>query len=70
MHIPKTAKDLMANQTIIRQFRADYYLRQAELAKALGVTRQTLSNYERGLHPLPEDKAIRILQIWHRKAQH
>jgi DNA-binding XRE family transcriptional regulator len=67
--MPKTAQDLMANQTIIRQFRADYYLRQTELAKALGVTRQTLSNYERGLHPLPEEKAIRILDIWHRKAQ-
>ena len=68
-NIPKTVEDLIANQTIIRQFRADTYLRQAELAKALGVTRQTLSNYERGLHPLPEDKAIRIIDIWHRKAQ-
>jgi DNA-binding XRE family transcriptional regulator len=67
--MPKTAHDLMANQTIIRQYRADYYMRQAELAKALGVTRQTLSNYERGLHPLPEDKAIRLLQICHRKVQ-
>jgi DNA-binding XRE family transcriptional regulator len=68
--IPKTADDLMSNQKIIRQFRADHYLRQAELAKALGVTRQTLSNYERGLHPLPEEKAIRIIQMWHRKAQY
>jgi DNA-binding transcriptional regulator YiaG len=68
-NIPKTVDDLIANQAIIRQFRADHYLRQAELAKALGVTRQTLSNYERGLHPLPEDKAIRVLDIWHRKAQ-
>jgi DNA-binding XRE family transcriptional regulator len=67
--IPKTAKDIMADQSIIRQFRADYFLRQDELAKVLGVTRQTLSNYERGLHPLPEDKAIRILHIWQRKAQ-
>jgi len=58
----------MADQSIIRQFRADYYFRQEELAKALDVTRQTLSNYERGLHPLPEGKAIRILQIWQRKA--
>ena len=66
--IPKTAESLMANQAIIRQFRADYYFRQEELAKALDVTRQTLSNYERGLHPLPEDKAIRILKIWQRKA--
>jgi len=68
-NIPKTVEDLITNQTIIKQFRADNYLRQAELAKALGVTRQTLSNYERGLHTLPEDKAIRILDIWHRKAQ-
>ena len=37
----------MADQSIIRQFRADYYFRQEELAKALDVTRQTLSNYER-----------------------
>ena len=58
----------MADQSIIRQFRADYYFRQEELSKALDVTRQTLSNYERGLHPLPEDKAIRILKIWQRKA--
>jgi len=68
-NIPKTVEDLIANQTIIRQFRADNYLHQAELAKALGMTRQTLSKYERGLHLLPEDKAIRILDIWHRKAQ-
>jgi DNA-binding transcriptional regulator YiaG len=67
--IPKTAKEIMADQAVIRKFRADYFLRQDELAKALGVTRQTLSNYERGLHPLPEDKAVRILHIWQRKAQ-
>ena len=67
--VPKTARDIMADQSVIRRFRADYFLRQDELARALGVTRQTLSNYERGLHPLPEDKAIRILHIWRRKAQ-
>jgi DNA-binding transcriptional regulator YiaG len=67
--IPKTAKEIMADQSIIRKFRADYFLHQDELAKALGVTRQTLSNYERGLHPLPEDKAVRILHIWQRKTQ-
>lgn len=67
LNIPKTAEDLMANQKIIRQFRADHYLRQAELAQAVGVTRQTLSNYERGLHTLPEETAARILHIWHRK---
>jgi len=67
--VPKTVKDIVADQSIIRQFRADYFLRQDELAKALGVTRQTLSNYERGLHPLPADKAMRLLHIWQRKAQ-
>jgi len=67
--IPKTVEDLIADQAMIRQFRADHYLHQDELAKALGVTRQTLSNYERGLHPLPEDKAIKVLDIWHRKAR-
>jgi len=67
--VPQTTKDIMSDQSIIRKFRADYFLRQDELARALGVTRQTLSNYERGLHPLPEDKAVRILHIWQRKAQ-
>ena len=41
-------------------------LRQEELAGSLGVTRQTLSGYERGLRPLPEDKAIVLLDIWQR----
>jgi len=67
--IPKTTQELTADQTIIKQFRAEHYLRQAELARALGVTRQTLSNYERGLHSLPEEKAIKILHIWQRKMQ-
>lgn len=66
--VPKTAKEIMADQSLIRRFRADFFLRQDELARALGVTRQTLSNYERGLHPLPEDKAVRVLNIWQRKA--
>jgi DNA-binding XRE family transcriptional regulator len=69
LSIPENAKDLQKNHALIRQFRADYYLHQAELAKALGITRQTLSKYERGLQFLPEDKAAKILQIWYRKTR-
>jgi hypothetical protein len=29
----------------------------------------TFSRYERGLHLLPADKALKILQIWQRKAK-
>ncbi len=63
---PSTAKELQANPALIRQLRADRRLRQEELAGSLGVTRQTLSGYERGLRALPEDKAIVLLDIWHR----
>jgi transcriptional regulator with XRE-family HTH domain len=60
---------LIENPLLIRQFRSDYYLHQAELARALGISRQTLSRYERGLYLLPADKALKILQIWQRKAK-
>jgi DNA-binding XRE family transcriptional regulator len=64
--VPSTVRDLQANPALIRQLRADRLLRQEELAGSLGVTRQTLSGYERGLRPLPEDKAIALLDIWQR----
>jgi len=63
---PSTARDLQANPALIRQLRAERRLRQEELARSLGVTRQTLSGYERGLRPLPEDKAIVLLDLWQR----
>jgi DNA-binding XRE family transcriptional regulator len=66
---PSTARELQANPALIRQLRADQRLRQDELARSLGVTRQTLSGYERGLRPLPEDKAIVLLDIWQRSAR-
>ncbi|HUH65253.1 MAG TPA: helix-turn-helix transcriptional regulator [Syntrophales bacterium] len=69
LNMPKTADELIAKQTIIRRFRADHYLRQAELARAVGVTRQTLSSYERGLHALPGETAIKILSIWRQKVE-
>ncbi len=63
---PSTARELQANPSLIRRLRAERRLRQDELAGSLGVTRQTLSGYERGLRPLPEDKAIVLLDIWQR----
>jgi DNA-binding transcriptional regulator YiaG len=66
---PETTRALTENPSLIRQFRTDYYLHQAELARVLGISRQTLSRYERGLHPLPEETALKILQIWQRKAK-
>jgi DNA-binding transcriptional regulator YiaG len=67
--IPESTKELTNNPRLIRQFRTDYYLHQAELAHTLGVSRQTLSNYERGRRSLPVDKALIILQIWKRKVK-
>ena len=63
---PSTARELQANPALIRQLRAERRMRQDELAGTLGVTRQTLSGYERGLRPLPEDKAIALLDLWQR----
>ncbi len=66
--IPETPAELQKNPKAIRQFRSDHLLHQDELARTLGVTRQTLSHYERALRPLPENKAVRILQLWRQKA--
>lgn len=62
--IPLSADELIGNPSMIRKFRSEYYFRQEELARALGITRQTLSGYERGLHPLPQETASGIIRIW------
>jgi DNA-binding transcriptional regulator YiaG len=67
--IPQTVEDLRANQPSIKRFRTDHAVHQAELAKALGISRQTLSNYERGLHSIPEDKALKMLRLWRQKVK-
>jgi len=67
--VPESAEELINDPALIRQLRNDYFLRQSELARALGVKRQTLSSYERGLRALPEDKAIKILQIWQQQIE-
>ena len=68
--IPHDPKSLRDDPALIRRFRADCYWHQPELARALGVKRQTISNYECGKHKLPMDKAIKILQIWHEKTRY
>jgi len=57
--LPLTIEELRQNPDLIRQFRLDYYFHQGELARALGLTRQTLSKYERRLRPLPADIAAK-----------
>jgi DNA-binding XRE family transcriptional regulator len=68
--VPHDAQALIHDSSLIRRFRTDCFFLQAELARALGIKRQTLSKYERGINPLPEDKAIKILQIWHEKTEY
>jgi DNA-binding XRE family transcriptional regulator len=67
--LPGSAEALRDNPRLIRRFRSDCYLHQAELAHAIGLSRQTLSLYERGLRPLPVARAMKILEIWQRKAK-
>ncbi len=68
--MPENAGDIIANPLLIKQFRSDCFLHQSELARALGVERQTLSRYERGLRNVPEETASQLLRIMrHRKAQ-
>lgn len=66
---PGTPRELQENPKSIKQFRAQYGLCQAELARALAITRQTLSYYERGMHPLPEKTAVLILKLWQQKSK-
>lgn len=48
--------------------RARLHLCQADLAKELGVTRQTLSRYERGLSRIPERHSETIITVFQRIA--
>ncbi|NPV92657.1 MAG: helix-turn-helix transcriptional regulator [Firmicutes bacterium] len=64
---PPTPVELMDDPRLIRRFRGLYGIHQVELARALGVTRQTLSRYERGINPLPAAKADRVAGLWRGK---
>jgi DNA-binding XRE family transcriptional regulator len=67
--IPESVNELIETPCLIRKFRTDHYLHQTELARAVGVCRQTLSKYERSLISLPADKALKIIKIWQNKAK-
>ncbi len=69
MIYPRRLEDIVRDPSLIRRFRSEFYIQQAELARAIGVTRQTLSSYERGLTALTDDKAEKILTLWRRKAE-
>ncbi|MBN2516489.1 MAG: helix-turn-helix transcriptional regulator, partial [Deltaproteobacteria bacterium] len=61
--VPATVSDIQKNPRIISEFRTKRYLRQKELARVVGVSRQTMSKYERGLQTIPEDRARTIIRI-------
>jgi len=61
-------EDLIQNQPLIRKYRDNLGINQVELAKKLQITRQTLSNYERNLHPIPMNKAKVLTIIFNKKA--
>lgn len=65
--VPKTIQELRADHRVIKRLRTEHAMRQPDLARALGITRQTLSNYERGLRTIPENKALKFLQLWHNR---
>lgn len=67
--IPETPRELQSNPKSIKQFRVKYGLYQTELARVMGITRQTLSHYERGMHALPEKIAVLILKLWQQKTK-
>jgi hypothetical protein len=66
--IPDSPARLQTDPALIRRFRLLYNVQQAELASALGITRESLSRYERQVRPLPDAAAARILALWRQKA--
>lgn len=69
LKVPVDPAELKKNPHLIRQFRSAFGIRQEELARSLGIARQTLSNYERYNRELPGNVAMRILEVWKRKSQ-
>jgi DNA-binding XRE family transcriptional regulator len=68
MNVPADTGELYNSPAKIQQFRAEYGLHQAELAQALGISRETLSRYERGVRKLPPEIAKKVLELWQSKA--
>lgn len=53
---------------LIKELRNNRGLHQEELARAVGISRQTLSKYERGLQVVPPAVATKLASIYHKKA--
>ncbi len=68
LEVPANHNDLCETPARIQQFRTEFHLHQAELAQALGISRETLSRYERGVRKLPEEIARKVLELWQNKA--
>jgi transcriptional regulator with XRE-family HTH domain len=56
-------KDTLLPETLLR-IRAAHDLTQAQLARKLGVTQASISNWEGGVYPVPPTKAIQAKQLW------
>lgn len=60
---------LRADPGLIRRFRAAANLRQAALARTLGITRQSLGRYETGVRPVPDAVVADLLDLWRRHVE-
>jgi transcriptional regulator with XRE-family HTH domain len=56
-------KETLLPETLLR-IRAAHDLTQGSLAKILGVTQVTISNWERGVTPVPPVKVAKISLLW------
>ncbi|MFA5182486.1 MAG: helix-turn-helix domain-containing protein [Syntrophales bacterium] len=66
--VPQEASVVMENPAILKKLRSRLYLRQEDLAKVMGITRQTLSRYERGVYRIPAPCAEKSLAFFRKKA--
>jgi DNA-binding XRE family transcriptional regulator len=64
--LPRDAGLLRAEPALLKKLRTHLRLRQADVAGAVGVTRQTLSRYERGASGMTESRAMDILAVLRR----
>jgi len=48
-------------RALLRDFRAAHGLTQAELGRFVGVSRNTIERWERGVHPIPQWARLLLL---------
>jgi len=65
--VPRDVAALWADPMVLKRLRARFYLRQEDLSRAVGISRQTLSRYERGICGIPPACADKILTFLHKK---